>query len=137
MGSGAANPAPTGPGRPPRRAGVGAPTREGRGVGSQPGNRALGQRGSLQAAVPPPGRGGRRPRALRGLGRAQLARLGLELAAQDAPGGQSLPAPRRPGLRLNPVGAESRLAPVREGLGLSSGLLREAQRLPLDEEWPQ
>lgn len=136
MGSGAANPAPTGPGRPPRRAGAGAPTREGRGVGSQPGNRALGQRGSLQAAVPPPGREGRRPRALRGLGRAQLARLGLELAARDAPGGQSLPAPRGPGLRLNPVGAVSS-RPCPRGAGTLSGLLREAQRLPLDDEWPQ
>lgn len=113
MGSGAVDPAPTGPGRPPRRAGAGVPTREGRGVGSQPGNRALGQRGSLQAAVPPPGRGGRRPRVLRGLGRAQLARLGLELAARDAPGGQSLPAPLARGCALT-LWVQSLVSPLSE-----------------------
>ena len=102
--------APTVPGRAPRRepgvAGGPRPAhslacglctphqpREGRSVGSQPGNRAPSQRGTCQAAVPPLGRetGAHGPSGV--WAAAQLARPGAGAGSGGLPGRSSLPSP--------------------------------------------
>lgn len=102
--------APTVPGRAPRRGpgGAGGPRpahslacglctphqpREGRSVGSQPGNRAPGQRGPCQAAVPPFGleTGAHGPSGV--WAAAQLARPGAGAGSGGLPGRSSLPSP--------------------------------------------
>lgn len=67
--------------------------REGRRVGSQPGNRAPGQRGACQAAIPPLGQ----ETGAHGLSgvwaAAQLARPGAGAGSGGLPGRPSLPSP--------------------------------------------
>lgn len=127
-------------GRPPRRAGEGAGLRprEGRGVGSQPGNRAPGQRGSSR----PPSRPWGGEAGAHGPSRAWAAPSWLGWGWSWLPGtprevrALALRAARVCALTLW-VSSLVSSRPCPRGAALSPGLLHEAQGLHLDEERPQ
>lgn len=122
---------PSGPSAPARRRGGRARPGEGRrGVGSLPGNQGARPAGLPPGRRPAPPAARRRPRALRGLGRAQLAGLGRE----GLPGRSEPSPPGCPGCALTPRTQSFIPAPVQEGRHSLQGLVGEAQRLRLDSD---